>query len=64
MFDAIKRLAKEEWWEVLKQVERDLISRRMQTAGSHLTARQNNCLQYTGVTHDDWDFETLMYLNC
>jgi hypothetical protein len=53
-----------EWWERLKQVERDLIAWRMQTAGSHLVARQNNCLQYTGVTHDDWDFKKLLYLNC
>jgi hypothetical protein len=51
------------WWNGLKQVERELLLRRMQIAGSTSEARESNCLQYTGVTYDDWDFDQLQYIN-
>ena len=51
------------WWDGLKLVERDLLIRRLRYAGSPSDVRQNSCLQYTGVTHDDWEFESVEFLN-
>jgi hypothetical protein len=52
-----------EWWERLKQVERDLLLRRMQEA-AEMSDRAANSLAYTGVTHDDWEFDRLERVNC
>lgn len=51
------------WWDGLKRVEQDLLLRRMQIAGGVSEERESSCLQYSGVTHDDWGFESLEYVN-
>jgi hypothetical protein len=53
----------QKWWDGLKRVEQDLLLRRMQIAGGIFEARENICLQYSGVTHDDWGFDRLEYIN-
>lgn len=51
------------WWNGLKKVEQDLLLRRMQFAGSLTEERIASCLQYSGVTHDDWGFRSLEHFN-
>jgi len=51
------------WWETLKLFEQKLLVRRLLLSGSMLEDRNNDCLQYTGVTHDDWEFDTLEFIN-
>jgi hypothetical protein len=53
-----------QWWESLRQVEQNLLTHRLIFAGGMSQERENNCLQYTGVTHDDWKFEDLEFVNC
>jgi hypothetical protein len=35
--------------------------RRMHTSGNYFAERKSSCLQYTGVTHDEWGFESVRY---
>lgn len=51
------------WWDGLRKIEQDLLLRRMQVAGSIFEERRGSSLQYTGVTHDDWEFDSLEYIN-
>lgn len=53
-----------QWWESLRQVERNLLTHRLIFAGGISEDRDSNCLQYSGVTHDDWKFEALEFVNC
>jgi hypothetical protein len=51
------------WWDGLKKIEQDLLLRRMQVAGSIFEERVRSSLQYSGVTHDEWGFDRLEYIN-
>ena len=51
------------WWDNLKKVEQDLLLRRMQITGEIFEERTGSSLQYSGVTHDDWDFDRLEFVN-
>jgi hypothetical protein len=55
--------AEPRWWDNLKKVEQDLLLRRMQIAGGIFVERTGSSLQYSGVTHDDWDFDRLEFVN-
>jgi hypothetical protein len=47
-----------EWWDGLRSVERTILLRRMQFAGSPTEERMASCLGYCGITFDQWDFES------
>jgi hypothetical protein len=52
-----------EWWEAVRPFEQKLLVRRLLLAGGIHEGRDRGCLQYTGVTHDDWEFDELQFLN-
>jgi hypothetical protein len=52
-----------EWWESLRSVEQKALVYRLITAGGLSQGRTSNCLQYTGVTHDEWQFDQLEFIN-
>jgi hypothetical protein len=52
-----------QWWEGLRLVERKVLVYRLLTAGGLSEDRTSDCLQYTGVTHDDWEFDTFEFVN-
>jgi hypothetical protein len=45
------------WWDGLRPIERDMLLRRMQFAGSPVEERMASCLGYCGITFDQWDFD-------
>ncbi len=45
------------WWDELKEVERKRLLQRMQLAGSPIEERKNFCLEYDGITYDQWNYE-------
>jgi hypothetical protein len=47
------------WWDGLRSIERAMLLRRMQFAGSPTEERMASCLGYCGITFDQWDFENL-----
>jgi hypothetical protein len=51
------------WWESLRPVEQKILTYRLIVAGGLSQERNSDCLQYTGVTHDDWQFDTLEFIN-
>jgi hypothetical protein len=51
------------WWESLRPFEQKILTRRLIVAGSISQERERDCLQYTGITHDDWHFDTLEFVN-
>lgn len=44
------------WWDSLLPVERETLLRRMQLGGSPTAGRTSRCLQYCGITFDQWDY--------
>jgi hypothetical protein len=63
-FEHIENLCvRPSWWESLKPIEQKLLTYRLIVAGGLSEERNSNCLQYTGVTHDDWQFDTLEFIN-
>ena len=51
------------WWESLRLAERKVLVYRLFVAGSIAQGRTSDCLQYTGITHDDWEFDTFEFIN-
>lgn len=45
------------WWDQLKEVVRGSLLRRMQDAGGMFEERKNSCLEYCGVTYDEWEYD-------
>ena len=45
------------WWDGLRSVEQDALRVRMQYAGSPFEERLASCLEYCGITFDQWGFE-------
>ncbi len=52
-----------EWWESLRPREQHVIVHRLIVAGGMSQERERDCLQYTGITHDDWQFDSLEFVN-
>jgi hypothetical protein len=52
------------WWDSLRNVERNALLRRMQSAGNVLEERLSGCLTYCGITFDQWDYESHEFKNC
>ena len=46
------------WWEDLRPIEREKLTERMQFAGGPLEGRTPACLQYGGLTYDQWEYES------
>jgi hypothetical protein len=46
------------WWDALRPIERIMLQRRMQLAGSAFEERMSSCLGYCGITFDQWEFDT------
>jgi hypothetical protein len=51
------------WWDNLKRVEQQALLLRMRMAGSIFEDRKSNCLSFSGVRHDDWQFDRYEFLN-
>ncbi|NOJ39079.1 hypothetical protein [Bradyrhizobium australiense] len=49
------------WWDGLKEVERNVLTRRMQDAVS--TSNRSNSLTYGGMTFDDWGYKSHKFSN-
>jgi len=45
------------WWDNLKRVEQQALLLRMRMAGSMFEDRKSNCLSFSGIRHDDWQFD-------
>jgi hypothetical protein len=45
------------WWDGLRPIERNMLLRRMQFAGSPVEERMASCLGYCGITFDQWEFD-------
>jgi hypothetical protein len=45
------------WWDALRPIERNMLLRRMQFAGSLVEERMASCLGYCGITFDQWEFD-------
>jgi hypothetical protein len=45
------------WWDSLRSVEQNALRFRMQFAGSPYDERLPSCLEYCGITFDQWEFE-------
>ena len=52
-----------DWWENLKPVEQGVLARRMHVAGGIVDGRSSSSLQYAGITHDDWEFDKIEFIN-
>lgn len=55
--------ANPEWWEGLRPPEQRLLANRLIFESVSIRDRDRNCLQYAGITHDDWQFDTLEFVN-
>jgi hypothetical protein len=53
-----------EWWDGLRTIERNTLIQRMQYAGSPVEERTSGCLQYCGITFDQWDYVDHVFVNC
>jgi uncharacterized protein with NRDE domain len=51
------------WWDQLKAIEKEMLLRRMQIAGSFYEGRESKCLEYDGVTHDQWEYDSHHFEN-
>jgi hypothetical protein len=51
------------WWDGLKPVEQNALLLRMLMAGSMFEERKPFCLSFSGVKHDDWEFDKYEFLN-
>jgi hypothetical protein len=49
------------WWDGLLPIERDRLIERMQFAGSPEEERTSSCLQYCGVTFDQWQYDSHVF---
>jgi hypothetical protein len=52
------------WWDSMRDVERNALLRRMQSAASLFEERLSGCLTYCGITFDQWDYENHEFINC
>lgn len=52
------------WWEGEKPIIQKLLLGRMQSAGTSLQEkRKANCLTYTGITYDQWEYDRHEFIN-
>lgn len=51
------------WWDGLKEVERRILTNRMQVAVASLERQRANAMTFGGVRFDDWDYKHHFFLN-
>jgi hypothetical protein len=51
------------WWEAAKPIERKMLTDRMQVSGSPMAGRDRRCLEFSGISYDDWGFDSLRFIN-
>jgi hypothetical protein len=51
-----------DWWDTLKQIERQKLLERMQAAGSPFQERASACLQFCGINFSQWDYRDFTFI--
>jgi hypothetical protein len=54
---------KKNWWDSLLEIERQMLLERMQYAGGSSQERTGACLQYGGVSFDQWDYDSHSFIS-
>lgn len=54
---------RKDWWESQKPIIRSLLMDRMQGSANVLERRAQNCLTFTGVNFDEWEYLRHEYVN-